>query len=516
MNLTKQQSFTSVLSVDPYKSEYLKGTTSHLEKELDPSYSKNQFVISYLGSKSFISSLISISKNIPEDDIADIIENKVYEELALDMAIAYKINYIEAYNHVDEANRFFHVFVVDPLNLDEDFTRSIETIKYIDQIIPVALLLRTLYTKEILESSGIQCFIYFQDNDTFLTVYSEGEFVYTKSLKFSLKELHVRFCELLGEQISFEMFSQILSNDGFATSNKEYQQHLIKLFAETFLHINDIVTYVKRAFEIEKIDHIYIGSEIGLIAGLDEYSQTYLGIHSSEFDFNYGYTTEGPLNQLHALMHLYTTMPSSQRYECNFSVYHRPPPFPKRESGKLILLTSAALAIALLYPITNWSLAYAETIRKGLLENEYNTIHGVKTTREANIKYKETQKAEADKVKKFEEDAYNNKKNTLIKIHEVKVDYPMKAKHLTYLTKDFNRYAVMLKSVHYNEGNETNETNATKTFTFSLSSTSDKKITELLEYLTKTKTDQYKFSLEHIDFDEKEKSYLSELKVDLL
>ncbi len=510
MNLEKQQSFTSVLSVDPYKREYFKSISSHLEREVDPVYSKSQFVVSYLGAKSFISSLISVSKNIPEDDLSDIIENKVYEELALDMAISYKINYIETYNHADEANRFFHVFVVDPLNLDEDFANSVEDIKYIDQIIPVPLLLKTLYTKEILDSSGVQCFIYFQENDTFLTVYAESDFIYMKSLKFSLRELHERFCELLGEQTSFEMFSQILSNDGFATPNREFQQYFIKLFAETFLHVNDVITYVKRAFEIEKIDHIYIGSEIGIIAGLDEYSQTYLAIKSTEFNFNYGYTTDGYINQLHALMHLYTTVPSVQRYECNFSLFHRPPPFAKRESGKLILLTSAALALGLLYPITNWSLSYAEAIRYQLLENDYQTIHDTKTTREATIKLKETQKIEADKVKKAQEDEYNNKKNTLIKIHEVKVDYPMKSKHLTYLTKDFNRYSVMLKNVHYNE------TNSSKTFVFSLTSTSDKKVTELLEYLTKTKTDKYKFSLEHIDFDEKEKNYISELKVNLL
>jgi hypothetical protein len=357
----------------------------------------------------------------------------------------------------------------------------------------------------------VDCFIYLQENDAFLTIYSDSEFIYTKSIKFSLVELHQRFCELLGEQISLQLFSQLLSSEGLATSNKEYQQHLIKLFSETFVHINDVLTYVKRAFEIEKIDHIYIGSELGQIAGLDEYSQTYLAVKSSEFDFNYGYTTEqNHLNQLHALMHLYTTMPSTQRYECNFSIFHRPPPFTKRESGKFILLTSAALAIGLLYPIVNWSLSYAETIRYSMLNKDYTAVHPIKMTRESTINLKEKQKLEADNIKKAEESEYNNKKNTLIKIHEVKVNYPMKAKHLTYLTKDLNKFSVMLTNIAYDE----NESN--KTFIFSLSSTSDKKITELLEYLTKTKTSTYKFSLEHIDFDEKEKSYISELKVKLL
>ena len=321
MNQEKQQSFTSVISVDPYKREYYKSVSSHLKKELDPKYSKNQYAISYIGTKNFISSLISVSKNVPEDDLADIIENKVYEDLALDMAISYKTDYIEAYNKVDESNRFFHVFVVDPLTLEEDFKNVVEDIKYIDQILPVPLLLKTLYTREIIDDAGVHCFIYFQENDTFLTLYNEHEFVYTKSLKFSLKEIHQRFCELLGEQLPLEIFLQILSNEGLATVNKEYQKHLIKLFAEVFLHINDVLTYAKRAFEIEKIDHIYIGSELSNIAGLDEYSQTYLAIRSSEFNFNYGYTSDNHhINQLHALMQLYTTMPSGQKRTRNTSV----------------------------------------------------------------------------------------------------------------------------------------------------------------------------------------------------
>ena len=162
MNLQNQQSFTSVISVDPYKREYFKGTASHLEKNLHPTYLKDQYVVSYLGAKSFISSLISVSKNIPEDDLPDIIENKVYEDLALDMAISYKISYIEAYNNIDEANRFFHVFIVDPLTLDEDFQDTVSDIKYIDQIIPVALLFKTLYSRELLDSHEVHCFIYLQ------------------------------------------------------------------------------------------------------------------------------------------------------------------------------------------------------------------------------------------------------------------------------------------------------------------------------------------------------------------
>ncbi len=63
-----------------------------------PSFSKEQYAISFLNTKGFISALIGISKNVPDDDIYDALENKVYEELALDMAVEYQIQYIEAIN----------------------------------------------------------------------------------------------------------------------------------------------------------------------------------------------------------------------------------------------------------------------------------------------------------------------------------------------------------------------------------------------------------------------------------
>ena len=63
--------------------------------------------------------------------------------------------------------------------------KSGNKIKYIDTIIPSPLLLKSLYSKDLIESSGVHCFIYFQKNDTFVTIYSEKEFLYTKSIKYS-------------------------------------------------------------------------------------------------------------------------------------------------------------------------------------------------------------------------------------------------------------------------------------------------------------------------------------------
>ena len=119
---------------------------------------------------------------------------------------------------------------------------------------PVPLLLKGLYQREIVTEVGVHCYIYFQDNDAFFTLYNDQEFVYTKSLKYSIKLMHERFCELYGEQIAYTLFIELLSGEGLGSANREYQRDLIKLFGELFLHINDVLTYSKRAFELEKID----------------------------------------------------------------------------------------------------------------------------------------------------------------------------------------------------------------------------------------------------------------------
>jgi hypothetical protein len=109
-----------------------------------------------------------------------------------------------------------------------------------------------------------------------------------------------------------------------------------------------------------------------------------------------------------------------------------------------------------------------------------------------------------------EKSEYTEKKNTLIKIHEVKVDYPMKAKLLTMFTKDLNKYDVKIEEAKYNEIN--NE----KILTLYLVADKDRKITQLVEYLTKIHEGKYKFTLEEIVFDIKTNKYFSELKVSIL
>ena len=511
MSASSQQSFTSVLSVNPYKETYFSGISSFISRTSSPQYSKEQFVISYLNTKDFINAQIEISKNIPDEDLYDAINSKAYDELALDQAVEYKIQYIETFNVLDEENRHFHVFIVDPLDITNTFIHPIEKIKYIDVITPAPLLIKAIYSKEIIESNGVHCFIYIQENDAFITIYEEKEFVYTKSIKFSLLEMHERFCELYGERIDYDEFLNFFAKENLRDSNSDYKQFFIRLYKELFANINDILTYAKRAFEIDKFEHVYIGTQVQTVTKLHEMLEVELNIKSSEFDFDYGFeTNEHYVDQLHMLMHLYTTIPKDEKYECNFTLYKRPPKFIKRESGKLIILTFASFALAFAYPITYWILTYAQELQEDLLKQEYKEVHIAKITREATIKSRLADKEKAITLLEDEKKDYTEKKNTLIKIHEVKVDYPMKAKLLAMFAKDLNRFHVNVDSVNYSQPK------SKKILSLHLVATKDRKITQLVEYLTTTYEGKFNFHLKEIKLDEDTNKYFSELKVSIL
>jgi hypothetical protein len=323
--------------------------------------------------------------------------------------------------------------------------------------------------------------------------------------------MHERFCELYGERVEYEDFMDFLTNHSLKDTLSDYKEYFIKLYKEIFANISDILTYVKRAYEIEKIESIYIDSQVQTITKLDEMSEVELGIESSSYDFKYGLKSDGTyIDQLHSLMHIYTTLPREQKYSCNFTIFHRPAEFIQRESGKLFILIAASFIIAFLYPVIYWTLAYSQNLHYDLLSTEYAELHNIKVTREATIRNKEADRAKVLNLLKKEKEDYAEKKATLIKVHDVKVNYPMKAKLLSIFTKELNKYKIKVDSIAYNEDKEK------KNLTLNLFSKEDKKITQMVEQLTKTYEGRYNFSLRRIELKDKPNRYFSELKVIIL
>lgn len=500
---------STVISANPFSREYYSGTSTQIESIVKPKFQKNQYAVSYLKTSSFLSTKIEISKNIDEEDRHDVIENKTYEELGLDLATEYKIDYFELEYEEDESNLVYYVFAVDPIDLKENFAPIVDEIKYIDQVYPVPLLLKSLFTKEIITTSGVDCFIYFSGDDAFLTLYRDGEFLYTKALNYTIEGLHEAFCEIYGERVEYENFKTLLIEEGLRTTNEENREYLIKLFNEMFTQINDVLVFAKRAYEIEEINRVYIGSSLGVVYGIDEYFQMTLGIETLNFDFEYGFETkEFYVDQIHQLLHLTSQLKAEERYPCNFTLFNRPPPFIQRESGRLLSLAAAAIILTSIYPLFNVAYSLYADYENSSLKRSKLQKHEEREIRQQQVQLHAKKRDELKVKIKTALQTQKAQKQVLEQIHKQKVDYRMKATAIASLTQDLNAYNVRLISLKYDD-------KLKGAFSLEMVASKEKYITDMVEKLTMSKSSLFEFSLDEISFDGSVEYYTCNLKVGL-
>ncbi len=469
-------------------------------------YNTSNFITSYISNKDLISTTVNISRSIPNEDIADILDIKAYEELGLDQATNYIISSAEIENSGED--REFHIFVAEPEVLDELFLPIKKETKYIDLIVPAPLLYKTLYKKEILQDNGTHCFIYFTKHDAFVTFYREGEMLYSKSIEFSLEQIYDKYCELIGEKVDEKEFFTVLESEGLKTVKSEYQQNFMKIFSEVFININDIIIYVKRAFQLETIDHMFIGSVHGPIIGLDEYSQNYLGLQSADLNFNYNVKNdEWYTDQLQYLM-LLSSMDYMDDEESvvNLTMFPRPPSFMNRASGQFIISTFAAISVGLAYPLVYLVGSYVNDAKIHVLKGEND-----KLTAESK-KYKGILGAKKQKIAVLDKNiadiskVYAGKSKTLNAIYDKKVHYRLKSGTFYKIADDLNKFDVHIDNVYTQDD----------TLWLSLISTDDRKLTELIKHISDTHYDELnQIDIEIIEKNPESSYYKGLLKVEL-
>ncbi|WP_457597197.1 hypothetical protein [Hydrogenimonas sp.] len=499
--------FQKIVSINAYRNEYYQFVNNTLQKLEKLTYDKRNFVVSTLDAKDFISSMIEISVNIPPEDLQDAIELKAYDDLGLDQAVEYIIRYIEAPERKTDKVRYFHVFVAEPEVLHETFDPIREKVKYIDYIYPKPYLIQNIYERDILESYGVHGFLYFQKEDAFLALFKDGEYLYSKSLKYSFENIYERFCELYGERVDEESFYDMLKEEGLKTSNFDYQDHLMKLFSEIFLYVNDILIYAKRAFDIEKIDMFYTGSESGVILGLNEYAHTYLGIESNDFDFDYEVEKgEWYVDQFHYLSVFEALKDIEGEESPNFTLFFRPPPFVARRSGQFIITTAAAVVLALAMPVYNYTYDSYVQLSIERLTKEEKQLNQITTQIRSEIAQLENQKKGILAKIKSEKELFEKKKKILAAIYDKKVNYPMKAKTIVKFGNDMTRFGVKVTRI-IDKDND---------FTLSLYSKDDKQITQFIKYLADKYSNKIHTDIDKIEKDKKTGIYHGDLKVEVL
>jgi len=499
-NLTRKNVVT--LNVFSEKSYIFKNDKFSPLKKL--TYNTENFITSYISNRDLITTSVSISRSIPEEDIEDILDIKAYEELGLDQASNYIISSYEVQNAGEE--RQYHIFVAEPENLDSLYLPIKQQTKYIDLILPSPLLYKALYTKEILQDNNTHCFVYFTQHDASVTLYKDGEYLYSKSIDFSLEQIYDKYCEYIGEKVDEEEFYSILESEGLKTINSDYQENFMKIFGEVFITINDIVIYAKRAFNLDTIDQMYIGSERGPIIGLDDYSENYLGLQSTDFNFNYNLNNdEWYIDQLQYLMLLSSfEYMDNESSVVNLTMYPRAPSFVNRASGQFIISTFAAISLSLAYPLMYLVGSYVNEAKiYGLnIEDKKLTAEATKYKEILGKKKKEIQVLD-NKIKE-KSTIYNNKSKTLTAIYDKKINYKLKSGLFHTIAEELIQY-----DVHVDMLSTENDT-----LYVSLVSTDDRKFTELIKHISQTHFNEIKeIDIEQIKQDPVNGYYKGLLKV---
>ncbi len=497
-------SVKKVVTVDPYslKSyQFFKNKFFEVDtKKID----KDAFCISYIQTKDVISSTIDISRGLSDEDLKDAIEVKVYDELGLEDDLEYSIFYFESNEKHDSDDRIFNVIVVDRAKLESIF-ENVKAISYIDYITTAPFLIKSLYNKKILDNSTIDCFLYFHQDDAFITIYQNGVYLFSKSIKYSLKMLSDTFSQNIGKRVDENEFFKMLKTSGLQNENSLYQQQLVRLFGEMFLYIKDVIEYAKRAYHIEEIDTIYIGSEIGNIVGIVDFCQSHINITTKKLEFKISKNThELDIDPIHTLLTLtamdYKELPDDT---LNFSIFKRPPPFNKRPSGKLIMTVAATLVISLTYPIYQMVNKFFIDKKIEELNQEYQRLSLKANQLKSAFAKERKKKKEIEKKLVIKRKDLEFRSKLLKEIYSKKVNYPMKAKILTEL----------FEKVYKHKSQVTKIDNSDKDLIITIKSTKNKYITELLKELADF--EKYDISTELIKKDENTSTYISAIKVGL-
>ena len=482
----QKEKFKSYVTLNPYNNTSFLYENGTLKKYSIKKFQNKNFYISFLQTKDIIITSLTISRNIPDEDLRDVIELKVYEELDLDQTIEYKIEFEEIPTQLHEKERKFQVFVTEPEILQETFKEIVQKINYIDHILPAPLLFKPLYTQNILESDETHLFVYFQKSDAFLALYSSGTLLYAKSLKYSFEDIAEKLSELKGENVTAEEVMRRLSQEGLKISDLDELHFYMQVFSEIFMYINDILIYAKRANNLEIIDKIFISSEIGFIKGIEEYSQTYLAQEAYDFNFNYGIDTHEPyVEDLHFLMALCAKDIVERDYQyANLTIFKRPPPLLKRASGELLVVLAASIILALAYPAYNFIYAYKIKYDTAILKKEYPIIHAKKVALEQQINNLKKALEDIKKKIKLKKQELQRRESILQAIYDKKVNYVMKGATIAELSQDLVAHKIKTTNI---ENNQT-------LFDLNVTAVDEKSITKFIRYLSENKSQKFDVS----------------------
>ena len=298
----------------------------------------NGIITSFLYPKDIFSITKKFDKNISEETILLEMEKYIYSYPGIDINKEYKTIFFKIPR---ENNLIMEALLVDVEDIKKNFAEILKEYKYIDFISPAFFGWEEYYKITKIEPKN-DIFIYFSEDEAFLSAYSEGKYIFHKTLnKFSTlaKTLNKNNEEVI----------EILKTKGLDVSQYENNGEfniVDKFFSEFFLRVFNVINFSLNEYQLPKFDRIIFYSPFEINNLFTQY-ENYWSINGIEFKKSLISTEYNHLEYL-------ITFFNANHYNdesLNLSIFFKPPSFFKTKAGKFFLFLFFSFLIVILYAL---------------------------------------------------------------------------------------------------------------------------------------------------------------------
>lgn len=287
---------------------------------------KNDIITSTISIKDVITYTFKLPLSTPKEQISTEANMQLYDNAGLDINKQYKTFFLikELKN---EDTYLIEAIAVEENILQSKFQNIVKKTHFIDYI-SLSVLYFSEFYKLYKKEATRDAFVYLDNEQSFITIYKDGEYLYSKTLN-PLNPL------LKTIDIDYNQFTELMKQKGVNKENYEVDDFLIaseidKFFSDYFMAINNRLSYGKNIFYLDNIDNIYFYTpfEIKDIDTLKEFWDV-TGI-------NFEVIKVEDINLLDKLAIYYNE--KHYKDEINFSIFPRPPKFYKTKTFQFFMV----------------------------------------------------------------------------------------------------------------------------------------------------------------------------------
>ena len=283
-------------------------------------------ITSFLTPKSLFSLTKKFNKTLSKEEMIVEMEKYIFSYPNIDINKEYNIVYL----FIERENKtILEAILVDSEELKNKFKKILNVYKYIDFISPSFLAWEEYYNLTKTPQKN-DVFIYFDQNEAYLSVFSDGKYLFHKSLN-KLSDLS----KITGKKT--DELIKILNEKGLDRSKYNEEDLFFKIdkfFSEFFLKIFNQLNYSINEYEIAKYERIFFYSPFKINYLFKQYTN-YWELNSIEFK---PLDIQSEYNKFEYIITFFNVKNYSNE-DIDFSIFKRPPLFITTPAGKFISFT---------------------------------------------------------------------------------------------------------------------------------------------------------------------------------